>query len=264
MLKSVSIGSRTVNVFDAGSGQVLLLVHGFPLDHSMWQSQFELSSQFRIIAPDLPGFGNRQPADEIQSMKSYADDLEKLLDAMGVEEPLAFCGLSMGGYIGWEFWRHHRNRLSHLIACDTRAANDSQQVARARKIAADSVIKTGAAPVADSMIEKLIYDFENPAKREIVQLVHNMIASTEPESIAQGQLAMSERTDATDWLAEIDLPTLFVVGAFDSITPPDEMRADADAVAGSKFVQIDNAGHLSPLENPREFNRVLIEFLNNH
>ena len=266
--KQISIGQASLNVVDVGEGPVILLVHGFPLSHAMWKFQIEeLSSRFRVIAPDLPGFGDSSassvsPAGEpAMSMRSLADGLAALLDALGVAEPIAYCGLSMGGYIGWQFWRHHGQRVSHLIACDTRAAADSEQVRRARKISAQSVMQTGAARVADTMVQKLFHDPQSKSKQSIVGEIHQVISQTEPSSIAAGQLAMAARSDASEWISEIDIPTLFVVGQFDEITTPTEMRQNAELVRGSQFLEVANAGHMVPLENPGEFNQGLIGFL---
>ena len=260
--KQISIGQTSLNVVDVGNGPALLLVHGFPLSHAMWKFQIEeLSSRFRVIAPDLPGFGSSPAGETPMSMRSLADSLASLLDAMDVVEPFAYCGLSMGGYVGWQFWRHHGERLSHLIACDTRAAGDSEQVHRARKISAQSVMQTGAARVADTMVQKLFHDPESESKQTIVGEIHQVISQTDPSSIAAGQLAMAARPDASDWISEIDVPTLFVVGQFDEITTPSEMRQNAELVGGSQFLEVANAGHMVPLENPVEFNGGLIEFL---
>ena len=222
--EQISIGETFVNTIDVGSGPVILLVHGFPLSHQMWKFQIEtLSDRYRVIAPDLPGFGSSPVSQTPMSMQGLADTLAVMLDSMGVAEPVAYCGLSMGGYVGWQFWKHHRQRLSHLIACDTRAACDTEQVHRARQIAAHSVMQTGAATVADSMVQKLFHDPDSERKQSIVGEVHQVISQTSPASIAAGQLAMADRPDATDWISEIEVPTLFVVGEFDEITTPQEL-----------------------------------------
>lgn len=258
----VAVGDSYMNVAIKGKGKPILLVHGFPLDHSMWRFQFnEFAKHHRVICPDLAGFG-ASPTSTIQmTMKSFADDLAGLLVALKVSQPVVYCGLSMGGYIGWQFWKHHSDKLSHLVACDTRAAADSREVARARRIASQSVRHTGSRPVADAMIEKLFYQAKESAKKPISEPVHQVMSRTLPESIASGQLAMADRPDATSWLAEIKIPTLFVVGEHDEITPPAEMRDNAQAAAGSEFLEIHDAGHMAPLENPDEFNRGLISFL---
>lgn len=259
---TVGVGGSTINVLDVGSGPPILFVHGFPLDHCMWRFQIDgLSKQNRVICPDLPGFGGSQATGKPMSMQGFADDLAAMLEALNVNEPVVYCGLSMGGYIGWQFWKNHSEKISHLVACDTRAANDSQHVARGRRIMAESVRKTGTSPVADAMTEKLFYQSDDPAKKEVIEQTHAIISQTDPLSIAGGQLAMAQRADATAWLSEINVPTLFVVGEHDEITPPEEMRCNADRVANATYLEIPAAGHMAPLENPGDFNRGLIEFL---
>ena len=111
------------------------------------------------------------------------------------------------------------------------------------------------------LVRELFYQAKESAKKPISEPVHQVMSRTLPESIASGQLAMADRPDATSWLAEIKIPTLFVVGEHDEITPPAEMRDNAQAAAGSEFLEIHDAGHMAPLENPDEFNRGLISFL---
>lgn len=260
--KQVAVGDSYLNVAVEGSGQPILFVHGFPLDHSMWRFQFDkFAKRNHVICPDLRGFGASPASKTPTSMATFAHDLVELLDALNVSQPVVFCGLSMGGYVGWQFWKHHADRLSRLVACDTRAANDSREVARARTLAAQTVLRTGNRPVADAMLEKLFYPSDRPEKKAITEPAHQVMMQTNPESIANGQLAMAERPDATSWLAKIKLPMLFVVGEHDEITPPSEMRANAGLVAGSEFLEISQAGHMAPLENPGEFNRGLAAFL---
>ncbi len=260
--RQVAVGDSFMNVAVEGSGHPILFVHGFPLDHSMWRYQFEeFAKRHLVICPDLPGFGSSPASHTPMTMQSLAHQIAALLGALTVNKPVVFCGLSMGGYVGWQFWRHHANRLSHLVACDTRAANDLPEVARGRKLAALNVRKTGTRPVADAMVEKLFYRPDHPEKKSVAESVHQVILQTDPESIARGQLAMAIRPDTTTWLKQIEIPMLWVVGAHDTITPPDEMRANADLVAGSEFLKISRAGHLAPLENPGEFNRGLAAFL---
>jgi 3-oxoadipate enol-lactonase len=260
--KRVAVGETWMNVLDRGSGPPILLVHGFPLDHTMWRFQVdELSKRYRVICPDLSGFGASPASVNPISIKGLADDLAAMLESLNVNQPVVFCGLSMGGYIGWQFWKHHSEKLSHLVACDTRAASDSQQVARGRRIMAQTVRDTGSSPVADAMVEKLFYQSSDPAKQEVIAQTHAIISQTDPLSIASGQLAMAERVDATAWLSEINVPVLFVVGEHDEITPPVEMRQNADLVSRSTFLQLSDAGHMAPLENPDDFNRGLINFL---
>src|SRR5687767_13095699 len=104
-MPKVPLSDGTLNVLDQGSGPPLLLVHGFPLDHTMWFGQIDhFSRRWRVIAPDLRGFGASTVTPGTVTMEQFADDLNALLDALGISEPVHLCGLSMGGYIGWQFF----------------------------------------------------------------------------------------------------------------------------------------------------------------
>jgi len=146
IMKLCDIG---MNVVERGSGVPLLLVHGYPLDHSMWQGQIEgLGDACRVIAPDLRGFGASGVTPGTVTMGQMADDMAALLDALKIHEPIVFCGLSMGGYVAWQFALRHRQRLTKLILCDTRAAADSPEAAAGRLKTADKVLDEGAAVAA--------------------------------------------------------------------------------------------------------------------
>ena len=249
-------------MLESGTGSPILFVHGFPLDHSMWKHQIgEFAKGYHVICPDLPGFGASDATTEPMSMKGLEDDLAKMLDALGVDSRVTFCGLSMGGYVGWEFWNLHSARLSGLVACDTRAASDSPEVVRARQISAEGARSNGSTPVADSMIEKLFYPSSESSYRVNTKRMHDIISNTDPESVAQGQIAMSQRSSFFERLKEIKIPTLFVVGEHDEITTPEEVRSNCELVENSKCCVVANSGHLSPLENPTEFNECVAEFL---
>lgn len=258
--KRVSTGEKHLEVVDAGEGPVLVFVHGFPLDHSVWHYQIcEFARDYRVICPDLAGYGSSPAKSGHWSLSDVATDLAIMLDELKVDQPVCFCGLSMGGYVGWEFWRQFPTRLSQLVACDTRAANDSAQVQRARRVSANRVMSTGTAKVAEEMLPRLFC--ESNLSSELAKRICDTIARTSPDSFSKGQLAMSKREDATSWLPEIEVPTLFIVGEFDEITSPDEMQSNAELVPNSTFAQIANAGHLAPLENHVDFNRAMRLFL---
>ena len=130
-MKSIAANGTELYYDDRGAGSPLLLMHGFPLDHSMWADlRLDGDAVFRLIAPDLRGFGNSPARGETTSMELFADDLAGLLDSLEIDEPSVVCGLSMGGYVALQFWRKHRRRLRALIFCDTRAAADSPRCRR--------------------------------------------------------------------------------------------------------------------------------------
>ena len=247
---------------DRGTGLPLLLVHGFPLNHTLWQAQVEdCADHCHVIAPDLRGFGTSGVSEGEVSMEQMADDLAGLLDTMGIQEPVVFCGLSMGGYIAWEFWRRHGARLAGLILCHTRAAADSPEVAANRLLTADRVLAEGLAPIADAMIPRLAAEVTLTRYPERVETVRRMIFSNDPRGVAAASRGMARRVAATALLPEIACPTLLIAGQNDQLVPLAEMQAMAEAIPNARLVEIRDAGHLSPMENPAEVNAAILSFL---
>lgn len=258
----ISLGDLQLNVVEQGSGPPLLLVHGFPLDHSMWSGQIaDLSKDFRVIAPDLRGFGQSEVTRGSVTMQQYADDLAKLLDALEVKEPVAFCGLSMGGYIAWQFFARHRQKLGKLIVADSRAVADNEKAAAGRKETADKVEKEGSKLVADSMLPKLFPAREIERSASFVKATEAVMLAAPPAGVAAALRGMAERPDFTSELAKIDVPTLILCGAEDAIAPPAEMEGIAKAIPGAGYVAIAGAGHMAPLEKPAEVSAAIRQFL---
>lgn len=259
---SLSVAGQDLHVVEQGRGQPLLLVHGFPLDHSMWAGQLdELADSFRLLAPDLPGFGRSAAVAGMITMAQVADQLVAVLDQLHVDQPAAYCGLSMGGYVGWEFWNRHPDRLSHVIMCDTRAAADTPEVARGREMMAADVEREGAAQVAPTMLPKLFAPSTRDAQPAIVAATRAVIDSTAATTIAAYQRGMAERANFVGRLRQLERPTLFLCGADDVITPAAEMKQMATAVPGAQYVEVAAAGHMAPLEQPTIVNRTIREFL---
>jgi pimeloyl-ACP methyl ester carboxylesterase len=264
MLHSVQVDRRSLNVNEIGSGQPLLFVHGFPLDHQMWRFQIaEFSPTHRVIAPDLRGFGRSDVTPGKFHMSQMADDLATILDRLGIGEPVTLCGLSMGGYVAWEFWKRHRQQLARLILCDTRAIADSSDTKEMRRETAGRLLLEGPGFLAKSMPQKMFSPKTQQSNPELVNEIQKMIHYGSPAGFGAASMGMAARADATDWLPAIDVPTLVIVGADDVISPVDEMQSIATAIPGAQFVVVPDAGHLAPLENPSIVNAAIRDFLNN-
>ena len=218
-MKPLSVRGTELWCVDHGRGVPLLLVHGCPLDHTMWAGQIEgLSSQCRVIAPDLRGFGrSRKTADDKVTMADFADDLAALLDVLQIGEPVVFCGLSMGGYIAFQFWRRHADRLRALILCDTRAVADAPEAAAARAVMADRVLREGSAPLMDTMLPQMLGATTRRQRPDLLENVRRVILSTDPRAIAAASRGLAERPDVTALLPDIRCPTLVVVGSEDAL-----------------------------------------------
>lgn len=260
--KRISLPNLRLNVVEAGSGRPLLLVHGFPLDHSMWKGQLEgLADQYRVIAPDLRGFGLSEVTSGTTTMQQFADDLAELLGGLQITEPVVFCGLSMGGYIGWQFVSRHRSKLSALIVADSRAVADNEKAAAGRLETADKVEKEGSKVVASAMLPKLFPAAAVEKGEPFVKATEAVMLAAPPAGVAAALRGMAKRPDYTSELGKIDVPTLVICGAEDAIAPPTEMEGIAKAIPGAKYVSIAGAGHMAPLEKPAEVNAAIRSFL---
>ena len=264
-LKSVQLAdgrkmSFLHHVCEKENAPTIVFAHGFPLDHSMWLGQLPLVEYASLLMPDLPGFGQSEPAVGDVSMQSMSDDVAGLLEQLQIPKVI-FCGLSMGGYIGWRFVADHGEMLAGLICCNTRAEADDETTARARGVAAAQVLKTGAEPVAETMRQKLFSESTLKEQPQVVDAVVGIIVNTSVATIAATQRAMSRRPDSSSLLSGIDVPTLVIAGTEDLITPARGMEDMALQIPESTLVTIKDAGHLSPMESPEVFNLSLSHWL---
>jgi pimeloyl-ACP methyl ester carboxylesterase len=260
------LSTAELSYLDRGKGLPVLLVHGFPLDHTMWNAQIEaLSDRCRIIAPDLRGFGQSSLGDADPhvgvSMERYADDLVELLDALAIDEPIVLAGFSMGGYVAWQFVRHHARRLRALMQCDTKAVADTDEARAGRIKMAEQISEWGSARVAEMMGPKLLARKSFDSKPDVVAAVRRVVETTSPAAIAAAQRGMAARPDMTELLSRILVPTLVLVGQEDVISPRAEMRSIAAAIPNAQFVEIPGAGHMTTMENPEAVNAALRSFL---
>jgi 3-oxoadipate enol-lactonase len=239
----------------------VLLVHAFPLHAGMWEPQIQSLGRFRVIAPDLKGFGGsgapEDPAD--YSMDGYADDLKALLEELGLQHAVVV-GLSMGGYIALAFVRRYPESVAALVLADSRAEADAGESKDKRTAQQRQVRDTGTGGLIDTLAGALLSPDTMEKKPEIVQHTKRLM-----DNPAQGFIgaleAMKNRPDSTDSLVRIDVPTLVIVGENDTVTPPEASRKIHEHVRGSRLVVIPHAGHLSNLEAPKEFNQALEDFL---
>lgn len=261
-LENQTVGDVQLAYVDSGEGMPVLLIHGFPLDHTMWNAQIgALAARYRVIAPDLRGFGSSGITPGKVTMEQFADDLASLLDALGIGGPAVVCGLSMGGYVAWQFWCKYAQRVRALILCDTRAAADAPEVAAGRLVTADRLLREGPGMLAETMMPKLLAESTAAGRPELAEALGRVIERTDPQGIAAALRGMAERPDVTARLAEITCPALLIVGAEDAISTPQEMGTIARAIPGARLVEIAGAGHMSPVERPQQVSAAMLELL---
>lgn len=257
------IGEIEIAFDNAGAGEPVVLLHGHPFNRSMWRQQTKvLQEKYRVFTPDLRGYGESSLVENISRMSDMARDVNALLDFLKLEK-VVLGGLSMGGYAALEFYNLFPERVRALVLADTKAAADAEEARKKRFETAEKAEKEGMKIIADTMLSQVLAPETLENKPEVVERVRQMIFETNPAGAAAALRGMAERSDHTNLLSKIGVPTLIIVGEKDSLTPPAEAEKMHQAIKNSQLVRITAAGHLSPLENPKEFNQALLSFLGN-
>jgi 3-oxoadipate enol-lactonase len=253
-------GDISIGYDDVGTGIPVVLLHAFPHNRTMWAPQLgALLEHCRCIAPDTRGFGESSEYPPY-SMERFADDLAELLDFLALDQAV-IGGLSMGGYIALAFYRRHRKRVRALILADTRAGADNND-ARARRAELITLAEEqGPDAVADKQLVGLLGPATRQGNPDLVEGVRQALTDAQVPGIRGALEAMMARQDSTPLLAQIDVPTLVIVGEDDALTPVKEARALHSGIRGSRLEVIPGAGHLSNLERPAAFTHLLSEFI---
>ncbi len=246
---------------DEGDGPVIVFLHGFPFDRTMWREQLEvLSNTYRVIAPDLRGLGETRSSAEVATMDQMASDVAALLDQLEIDGAV-ICGLSMGGYVAFDFHHLFPERVRALVLAGTRAPADNDQERQNRERQAARMLAEGMKGIAEETLPKLLAKGTLAAKPEVVKRVREMIESSDPHGAAAAQRGMAGRRDYSGDLAKINVPALIIVGREDSIRPVSDAEFMHHAIRNSRLEIIEEAAHVSNLDQPEVFSRALGAFL---
>ena len=261
---------------DTGLGLPVVLLHGYPFNRTLWNEQVNaLSNSYRVITPDLRGFGESDVSSRRESdvtsrgengaapatMNRMAQDVATLLDHLEIPRAV-IGGLSMGGYVALAFYKQFPSRVRALVLADTRAQADTEEGKQTRFQQAEKALAEGMAGIADSMLPKLLTPDTVSKRPAVVKCVRDMMLRTKPEGAAGALLGMAERDDQTALLSKVSCPTLILVGQEDPITPVQDSEKMHSEIAGSHLVVIENAAHVSNIERTEQFNEELTRFLN--
>lgn len=260
--KTIVVNGLSVSYSDSGTGATpIIFIHGFPFDKSTWQPQIDFFKKTqRVIAYDIRGFGSSQAGKDPMNMSLFATDLVKFMDALEISTAI-ICGLSMGGYILLNAENRYRNRFKALVLCDTQCIADSPELKEKRNRAIAQIIAGRIEDFAFYFIKSVFCEETVTTKPELVERTRKIILSTQTDVITGGLNALAQRWDMCVSLDEISVPALIMCGREDTVTPPAESESLHKHIANSVLHIIDNAGHLSNLEQPDKFNRYLSEFI---
>ena len=264
LIKVMNTKINNLSVFTDGKkeNKAILFVHGFPYDHHMWDAQVKtLSSKYYCVRYDLRGLGESPAGDGQFTMEMFVDDLEEIANVMELNNP-ALCGLSMGGYISLRAMGRIENQFSALILCDTKSVADDNETKLKR---ADAIkrINNGefelfinefvATCFADSFIKESETEYGEVVSRSL---------KNDPVGVKGCVLAMAGRTDTTELLQGIKIPTLVICGSEDKLSPPAVMKPLAEKIPDSEFVLVEGTGHMTPIEKANVVNGKIKKFLN--
>lgn len=241
--------------------QAIVFIHGFPFDHTLWDEVIaQLEDRYYCISYDIRGFGTSMIGTGQYTMERYVDDLERMISVLGIEEPI-ICGFSMGGYIALRANEKFKKGFKALILANTMTTSDSDEAKLKRAGAIASIDEEGVAPFSEKFFSVAFSEEYRTKQAQKLEELKAKILSFSPIGIKGGLLAMISRTDTTQSLKSIVIPTLLIAGEDDKIISPEIMKKMADEIKNSTFIQLEHCGHLSMIENQEGFIAALQNFL---
>ncbi len=218
-MKKIQVNNIMLAYERFGNGTPLMLIHGYPLDHTIWNDTAPLlKNDFDLILPDLRGFGQSTTVETPYTLSDMADDLAGLLDHLKLEK-VALAGHSMGGYVALAFAKKYPQRVSGLGLIASQAAADSPEGKAKRYQTADEV----------SLIEKQT-----------------------PSAVMGALKAMAEREDLLSHLSSVTFPVTLIHGSADVLIPIERAQGIKVVFPSARLVEIQGAGHMPMMEFPDE------------
>lgn len=247
----ITLNNIAINYIDhhQSQGSPVVFIHGFPFNLEMWKPQLTvLSDKNRTVMYDVRGHGASDVGDGQFTIELFADDLIALLGYLAIGKAV-LCGLSMGGYIALRAYEKYPDRISGLILCDTKSEADTNEAKIKRATTIKVIKESGVAPFADDFLKSVLWEKTFDRNPEIVETIKQMICKNSPIGICGTLLALAARTDTTQALKSINVPTCIIVGEFDKLASPSNAQAMHKAIAGSEIHILPDSGHMSNLEN---------------
>jgi len=259
---SVLAGPISFHYTETGNlrGPAVVFVHAFPMSEKMWDDQVAaLQKDYRVITLDIRGFGQSK-LHHPYTLEFVVDDVIALLDHLKIEKTV-LCGLSMGGFVGLRAVQRNPDRFRGLVLADTKSEPDldSSKIGRYKGI--KSIEEKGLSAFVDEFVGKSLAPSVDGEKSLIFVKAKKIAMKNKVSGVEAGLLALTSRTDTSADLGKIQVPTLILQGELDAVILMTSAKLLNEKIQGSKFSVIPKAGHLSNLDNPKEFNSKLIEFL---
>jgi 3-oxoadipate enol-lactonase len=259
---NIQLRDFTMEYEEKGSGQPLVLIHGYPLNKSMWAPQLDaLSNIARVITPDLRGHGGSEPVPGINTMDDMAKDIKELIESLDIKEPVVLGGLSMGGYVSFAFYRNYPELVKGIILAATRATADSVETKVNREETAAIAQERGTQAILEMQLPKMLSQVTQETKPDIVELARSIMSEMPVKAIVGDLRGMLNRPDSTPMLGKIECPVLILHGEDDKLIPLEEIHLMQNEIRNARTTTISEAGHLLNLEQPEQFNQAVEDFL---
>jgi len=244
-----------------GQGPPIVLLHPFPVNHELWLPAAQaLVSRYRVILPDLRGHGASGVGEGPATMEKHAADLARVMDRAEVGRAV-MAGISIGGYVLFEFWRRFRGRVAGLALCNTKAQADSAEGRAGRLKIAAEVLERGTEPFIENMLPKLLGETTRRARPDLVEGARKMMQKMSPKAVSLVQKGMAERPDSVETLRTINVPVMVVAAEEDVLTPVADAELMCQNITGSQLRVIPRAGHYAAWEQPEEIGKIVRQFL---
>jgi pimeloyl-ACP methyl ester carboxylesterase len=245
-MEKITVNGNQLAYERRGQGAPLLLVHGFPLDHHLWDEVAPLlEDTFDLITPDLRGFGESSIESAPASLDDYAADLAALLDQLGIQKA-AIAGHSMGGYIALAFTRLYPERVNGLGLVASQVLADAPERKEGRYKSAADVEENGIGSVVDTMTPKFTPD------ERLQSYARASMEHQPPAAYIAALRAMAERRDSSPLLSTLRVPVVVVHGDADALVPIDRAREVKAALPQAHLVEISGAGHMPMMEDAQK------------
>lgn len=243
---------------DSGTGFPVVLLHAFPLDGEMWGSN-SISVQnagFRTIIPDFPGFGRSDGL--MKGIPDTASLVVRLMDDLKIESAV-ICGLSMGGYIALEVARTSEDRIAGMVLCDTNPDEDSVEKRKERRAMIHTIADNGTKTVMENLTKALVSQTTFEKRPSIAKKIKQAFMRSDQSAVSAALESMSVRSSSKELIKQFRFPVKLIFGADDVMLPAGiEMHS---SIRSSTLDVIPGSGHFPNLETPRQFDRILTEFL---
>lgn len=263
-IELVMPAGHTLMVHAFGTGEPLVLLHGFPLDAMIWRPCCDAltAAGYQVFAPDLRGFGKSSEVGQPLTIGDLAEDIEQMRRVLIGNDKYVLGGLSLGGYVAFEVWKRYGDQLRALILSNTKPQADSEEARQGRLAMADKALQESTWDAVSPMLNKLLSQDTLQRNPATTQFVKTMMSSVPAPTVAAIQHAMAGRHDFSHELNLIRVPTLVVTGQHDPISPPAENKKWGEKIPNHRIEILADAAHLPQVEATDALCEAMISFLN--